>query len=82
MSGKDKIIFIDKTEKKDSMFCNFCHFPLLTKNDFEYSKKHNVCHECFLTHVESRKIEWSKGWRPSKQKIKEYILYRKSLIKD
>ena len=82
MSGKDKIIFIDKTNGKDSMFCSLCHFPFLSKNDFEASEKYKVCHECFLTYAEARKTEWIAGWRPDKQKIKEYILHRKSIFKN
>ena len=82
MFGKDKVIFVNKTGKKDNMFCTLCHFPLLTKHDFEKNLKYKVCHECFLTFIEARKIDWLDGWRPDKLKIKEYILNRKSIIKN
>ena len=82
MSGKDEIVFIDKTKKKDNMFCELCSFPLLTKSDFDSNKKYEVCNECFLTFAEARKNEWLAGWRPDKQKIKEYTLKRKSIIKN
>lgn len=75
---KDKVIFIDKTNnKKDNFYCNLCKYPLITMHDFNYHKEHLTCNECYLTFVEARKKEWSEGWRPSKEKVKEYLKNRK-----
>lgn len=75
---KDKVVFIDKTSnKEDSFYCKMCNYPLSSLYDFNYHKAHSTCHECYLTFVEARKKEWSEGWRPSKEKIKEYLKTRK-----
>lgn len=82
MFTKDEIVFINKTNKKDKMFCSICNYPFIKKEDFEFSNSYSTCNECFLTFIEARKNEWRDGWRPDKQQIKEYILYRKSIIKN
>lgn len=79
---KDKVIFIDKTSKKDKMFCFICNYPFLKKEDFDLCNTYSSCNECFLTFIEGRKEEWKNGWRPNPEKIKEYILFRKSIIKN
>jgi hypothetical protein len=80
---KDKVVFINKIEhSKDSFYCDLCKHVLTSMDDFNYHKEYNTCNECYLTFVESRKKEWLTGWRPDKQKIKEYILFRKSIFKN
>jgi hypothetical protein len=74
-----KINFINKTDKKDNFFCDICNYILKSKHDFDTSKKYFCCHDCYLTFIESRIIDWEKGWRPSKTKIKEHI-YNKDVI--
>ena len=82
MSIKYNIFFIDKTQQKEKeiFFCRVCEYPLNTKEDFISSKDYHVCHNCFLTFIESRKKEWENGWRPSKNKIKEHIYNKSKLI--
>ena len=81
MYGNHEVIFVNKTKKKDEMFCMLCSFPFVSKKDFDCQKKYNVCSDCFLTFVESRKKEWIAGWRPSKKQIKNNILNRKEYLK-
>ena len=79
-----KVIFVDKSknEEKNGCFCTVCSFVISSNKDIESFEKFSTCNECHMTFVEARKEEWKKGWRPDKQKIKEYILLRKSIIKN
>jgi len=74
-----KIRIIDNTKEKESFFCDYCKFSLISFDDFNCHKEWNVCHNCYLQFVESRKKEWKEGWRPSKKEFKEYINYIKSI---
>ena len=77
MSFKHKIVFVDKTKQKDDMFCSLCKYPFLKKEDFDLYENYKLCHECYLTFAESRKNEWSKGWRPTKERLANYLKERK-----
>ena len=73
----NKIKFIDNTTENDEFYCNICNFPFLSLSDFEKKKDYGCCFECYLQFVEARREEWSKGWRPNKNVIKEYVNLRK-----
>jgi len=82
MSKQYEIKFIKDTESsaREHFFCNLCGFILGGERDHQSHSDHSCCHECYLTFVESRKKEWSEGWRPKKSVIRKYINGRKRLI--
>jgi hypothetical protein len=77
MSINHNVVFVDKTKENDKFFCPICKFILNTADDFRLIKTYDCCHICFLEYAECRKEEWSSGWRPDKEKVREYIKYRK-----
>ena len=82
MYTKYKIRFINESKNSESMFCPMCNYPYLSKEDFDTQEKHDVCHDCFLKFVESRKQEWKNGWRPSKSQIKDHIYQKDKIFKN
>ena len=74
MSISNSITFIEKVKNNEKFFCVICDYILNSKEDFESAETFKCCHNCFLTFVEARKSEWKEGWRPSKSRIKEYII--------
>ena len=73
MFGVIKIKVIDEKDTKEDFYCKLCEFPLITKDDFFYSKNFSCCHNCYLTFAEGRKEKWQKGWRPNKVEVDSYI---------
>jgi ubiquitin C-terminal hydrolase len=79
---KPKVVFIDQApEAEDCFYCKTCNYALTSFQDFNLHKEYNACHECFMTFVESRKLDWKNGWRPDKTKLKQYIYLRKQAVK-
>ena len=76
----NKVTIINKTEV-NNFFCSICNFPLITIDDFKKNDEYDCCEECFLKFVEPRKQEWLAGYRPTKERIDEYINFRKQLCK-
>ena len=74
-----KIINIDKTDVSENFYCNICLIPRKFIEDFNKNDTYDCCHECFLQFVETRKSDWSAGWRPDEKKIKAYINLRKEI---
>jgi len=77
MYTKYKINFIEKSKTKSNFFCTICTYPV---DDFISHEFDEVCNDCYLTFVESRKKEWKDGWRPKKIKIKEHIYIKKKQL--
>jgi len=77
MYVSNNVKIINNTKEKDTFFCVQCNFPLKSFEDFNYHKEWSACHSCFLQFVEARKNEWSKGWRPTKERLVSYLKERK-----
>ena len=77
-----KIKIIDDISKDENInfFCSLCTYPVVTLVDFNRNKDYKCCNECYLTFIESRKEDWTSGWRPTKRKIEEHIKLRKQLF--
>jgi hypothetical protein len=73
------IKIINNTKKKSNFFCNLCSYTLLSIDDFLCHSQYDCCYDCFLTFAESRKSEWTAGWRPDKTKIDKHIYLRKQM---
>ena len=76
-----EIKIINKSEEKDSFFCDLCRFPLQSYDDFKYHREYACCTECYLTYAEARRKDWKDGWRPNQTAFEEYIYNRKQLKK-
>tara|TARA_B100001093_G_scaffold514585_1_gene588926 strand:- start:2483 stop:2743 length:261 start_codon:yes stop_codon:yes gene_type:complete len=67
--------------KKERFYCDICHYPLLSSEDFEKDSEYDCCHKCYLQFAESRRDEWKNGWRPKKAVVNSYISIRRKLYK-
>ena len=67
--------------KKERFYCSICQYPLLTSQDFQRDSEYECCQECYLTFIESRRIEWKNGWRPKKADVNSYISIRRKFYK-
>ena len=74
-----EVVFINKTKKEDLFFCKVCNFPLSSYEDFRAKNNYSCCFDCFTKFAESRKNEWKKGWRPTKDMISKHIKSKKQL---
>ena len=78
-----KVIFKNYCENKkvDNFFCTLCGLPHTSHEDFEKSKEwKGICHECYLTFIETRRKEWKDGWRPDKETLETYIYNRRNVL--
>ena len=69
-----------QNESRDHFFCDICGFILNTLADHQSQAANKCCQECYLAFGESRKKDWSEGWRPEKSGIRKYINNRKRLV--
>ena len=83
MSTVFKIRDITHAQKEhyESFYCNMCHFPLFTGDDFLNYSNYKCCNECYLTFIESRIYDWKKGWRPNSKLLDNYIKNRKKILR-
>ena len=80
---KHDIVFIN--ESKDKIvphWCTVCEHMLKSKIDYQTSKEHGCCEDCWLTFGQMRQKEWKEGWRPDKETLDRYKEKRRILIDD
>lgn len=65
------VVIVPETEKysKIPLFCDVCEIRLFSKEDEDAYKKFECCSVCADTWAYSRKEEWLRGWRPTKEQI-------------
>ncbi len=76
-----KIIVVKPIQHKIivPLFCPNCEFPMKTADDSSAYRIHTCCSLCSLRFAAANEEKWQKGWRPSKEEMKEYIEDRKRL---
>ncbi len=65
-------VFSDSDLEESPSFCPVCNFVMSSHDDFEYFEKFSCCSFCAMKFAQSRKKEWSEGWRPEKQEIEDF----------
>jgi hypothetical protein len=68
-------------KKYTPIFCDVCEIRYSTKDDEESHKKFGCCSTCADTWAYSHKVEWEKGWRPTKNQIEISVQNRQFVSK-
>lgn len=58
--------------------CPVCSFLYRSKEDEESHKTHQCCFRCSSEHLttQTSREDWTNGWRPSDESVKESVLKR------
>lgn len=64
---KENFIELLKIKRKSFSNCETCEKCILSKDDYFFYLKFNVCENCFITYIEDRETRWENGWRPKKK---------------
>lgn len=58
------------------LFCDVCELRFINKEDEKSYKKFKCCSSCADMWAYSHRLEWEKGWRPSKEQVEENVKKR------
>jgi hypothetical protein len=78
-SDENYVLLTHSKNQTCGIFCQVCSFLIKTSDDAKTFNEWKTCHDCYLRFIESRKDEWSAGWRP-KNNIIESLYSEKSRI--
>ena len=75
----DKIIVENNADDENRLplFCPICDLVMNRPGDITSFENFSCCSECSMIWAESRREEWSNGWRPSKEDVEKEVQIRK-----
>lgn len=78
---KGDYVIVDNSQKDIiPISCPICTYLLRNINDAISYREFKCCDDCSLRWAQGRREEWSAGWRPQKEEIREEKIKRRNLV--